>query len=300
MREYAVVDNETTGLGDRDRIVEIAVVVLNSNFEIIDEWDTLLDPGCDVGPTHIHGITADMVSTAPTFDAIAGNLYNLLNGRVLVAHNLPFDEKMLNNEISRNRLRWSPGTGVDTLRHTGEKLGAACRSYGVPLVKAHQALSDARATAGLLHTGRLDFNPLMTKPVLFSPSNASTTHTIRRSAFPANKDQNTVLLHEIMDQVSFKNYDPSAFGYLDLLDRCLDDLVISDKERQHLTALAKSSKLDSREIRFLHLQYFDDLYRAANKDQQITIEEAKILVQVGEALGVEQQPRNFASGDQKS
>ncbi len=57
-----VVDVETTGVYNNDRIVEVAVVTTSPDGTILDEWETLVNPGRDVGPTHLHGIVASMVS----------------------------------------------------------------------------------------------------------------------------------------------------------------------------------------------------------------------------------------------
>ena len=58
-----VVDVETTGFGRSDKIVEIAAITLDSaTWETIGEYDTLINPERDVGPTGVHGITASMVA----------------------------------------------------------------------------------------------------------------------------------------------------------------------------------------------------------------------------------------------
>ena len=41
---YAVIDLETTGVFNNDRIIEISVVMLDTNFELEAEYDTLVDP----------------------------------------------------------------------------------------------------------------------------------------------------------------------------------------------------------------------------------------------------------------
>jgi len=70
---FAVVDVETTGFSPRlhDRVIEVAVVRLSPGGLPADEYTTLVNPRRDVGPTHVHGITATEVKDAPTFEQIA-------------------------------------------------------------------------------------------------------------------------------------------------------------------------------------------------------------------------------------
>jgi DNA polymerase III subunit epsilon len=72
---FAVVDVETTGLYPSvDRVVEIGVVVTDRWGNVQLEYETLVNPERDVGPTSIHGLTAAMVLKAPRFAEIAGDL----------------------------------------------------------------------------------------------------------------------------------------------------------------------------------------------------------------------------------
>ncbi len=73
MAGYTVIDVETTGLSPEryDRVVEIGIVCVSHEGEIQDQWATMVNPGRDVGPTHIHGITSTAVLDAPTFEEIA-------------------------------------------------------------------------------------------------------------------------------------------------------------------------------------------------------------------------------------
>ncbi|MEW4486886.1 3'-5' exonuclease [Thalassoglobus sp. JC818] len=59
--EYAVIDVEPTGLRATDRVIEIGIVVLDQDLEVIDEYETLIDPMRDVGETSIHGISPSML-----------------------------------------------------------------------------------------------------------------------------------------------------------------------------------------------------------------------------------------------
>ncbi|ONI82183.1 hypothetical protein ALI22I_39270 [Saccharothrix sp. ALI-22-I] len=155
---YAVVDVETTGFAARgsDRVVEVAVVGLDSAGRVTDEWCTLLNPGRDLGPQHVHRIRAADVWHAPTFAQAAGALASRLAGRVVVAHNLSFDARFLIAEFGRIGVDL-PVTGLCTMRladrylpnRSGRSLAACCEAAGVVLESAHSALYDARATARL-------------------------------------------------------------------------------------------------------------------------------------------------------
>ena len=62
MESLVVIDVETTGFGTNDRLVEIAAVTLDpDSLETVDEYDTLINPERDVGPTHVHGIQVAVV-----------------------------------------------------------------------------------------------------------------------------------------------------------------------------------------------------------------------------------------------
>ena len=101
---FAVLDLETTGLAPSRgaRIIEIGVVAVGLDGTVVEQWETLVDPGCGPGPTHIHGVDAAMLSGAPSFDEIVGDLARVLAGRTLVAHNATFDVGFLDAELDRS------------------------------------------------------------------------------------------------------------------------------------------------------------------------------------------------------
>ncbi len=150
MPRLAVVDVETTGLRLDDRVVEVACVTMSHDGRIEEVWETLVNPHRDVGATWIHGITNEMVERAPTFAEIAASLADVIDGAILVAHNLSFDARMLNREFDLLSIPFDVGDGVDTLALTRCKLPVACERYGVELADAHRASADALATATLL------------------------------------------------------------------------------------------------------------------------------------------------------
>lgn len=153
---YAVVDVETTGFSRQDRIVEVAVVHLDGRLAMTGRFVSLVNPQAPIPNARIHGITAQVVAAAPTFAELAGELIHRLQGRVLVAHNAPFDLRFLSDEFERAGLKLPHLSSICTLalsrridRAGPQRLGELCRLYGISLDGAHSALQDAAATARL-------------------------------------------------------------------------------------------------------------------------------------------------------
>ncbi len=101
--EFVVVDVETTGLfpEGNDRVVEIALIRLDSFGRQIGRYETLINPMRDVGPTFIHGITAREVVDAPPFEVVAGDVVQLLRNAVIVAHNASFEPRTAGRSLPK-------------------------------------------------------------------------------------------------------------------------------------------------------------------------------------------------------
>lgn len=157
--DWALVDVETSGLRPgRDRVLSLAILTLDAHGNQTGEFSTLLNPGCDPGPVHIHGLTPDRLADAPTFEEIAPQVGALLSSRVMVAHNAQFDYDFLAHEFAHVR-SWVPvSRRLCTLalnRLVGPatpdlKLGTLAAHYGVRQEKAHDAQDDVRVLSGIL------------------------------------------------------------------------------------------------------------------------------------------------------
>lgn len=157
--DWALVDVETSGLRPgRDRVLSLAIVTLDAYGNQTGEFSTLLNPGCDPGPVHIHGLTPARLAGAPTFEEIAPQVGALLSSRVMVAHNAQFDYDFLAHEFADVR-SWVPvSRRLCTLalnRLVGPatpdlKLGTLATHYGVRQERAHDALDDVRVLSGIL------------------------------------------------------------------------------------------------------------------------------------------------------
>jgi DNA polymerase-3 subunit epsilon len=122
------------------------------------EFSTLLNPGCDPGPVHIHGLTTERLRGAPTFEQVARQLAAILRGRVMVAHNAQFDYGFLAHEFARAGQRLPVDQRLCTLA-LNRRLGPPTRNlqlstlaahYGIRQQRAHDALDDTRVLAGVL------------------------------------------------------------------------------------------------------------------------------------------------------
>ena len=78
---WVIVDVETTGTDPRTcRMLSIAALALAPDGTVLDTMSTLLNPGVDPGPTHIHGLTTTSLAGAPQFHHISTRLTALLRG----------------------------------------------------------------------------------------------------------------------------------------------------------------------------------------------------------------------------
>ena len=139
--EFAVIDVETTGLfpGGHDRVVEVAALRLGSDGTQTQEFATLVNPGRDVGPTHIHRIRARDVKDAPHFQDVAGDILDVIAGGVLVGHNIAFDLRFLSAEFARLGISFPDSARLCTLALSrkvtstlpSRKLKELCRHWGI-------------------------------------------------------------------------------------------------------------------------------------------------------------------------
>ena len=279
-----VVDVETTGFASSDRIVEIAAVQLDpETWQTVDEYDTLVQPERDVGPTGVHGITASMVELAPTFGEIVADVARLLHGSVIVAHNLPFDFRLLRSEFERLGVTIDMGSGICTLRATRQRLEIACKDRRIDLTHRHRALGDARATADLARV--LGFRdacreamPVRIGYVRQSPGQ----RTMRRGLAAAE----TSPMPRIVSRSRYPHCDEAVCQYLDALDWVLDDGVIDASERAAIRQLADEWNIPERARLDAHRSYFDNIVAAAKRDGIITRNEREVIANIARQLEI--------------
>ena len=102
-KKYIVLDTETTGLEVKagHRVIEIGAVLLNDRKKSEHHFHTYLNPSrpIDEEASKVHGITNADLEDSPSFDEVAEEFIQFIEGSTLVIHNAPFDIGFLNNEL---------------------------------------------------------------------------------------------------------------------------------------------------------------------------------------------------------
>jgi DNA polymerase-3 subunit epsilon len=152
---YAIVDIETTGgYAANHRITEIAIYH-HDGMQVTETFHTLVNPGRNIPYyiTGLTGITSEMVFSAPTFQQLASQLHQWLDGKVFVAHNAHFDYSFLKKEFEQAGINWQ-AKKLCTVRLSRKiipglrsySLGSLAESLGIVISNRHRAGGDAAAT----------------------------------------------------------------------------------------------------------------------------------------------------------
>lgn len=307
---FAVLDLETTGFSPQrgGRVVEMAIVRLVSDGTVLDEWDTLLNPGRSAGASFVHGLSDDDLLHAPTITDVAGDVASRLAGTVLVAHNWRFDFGFLTAELGRAHLRpptlvrlctldlfqlLEPGVAI-------RRLGDCCGRYGIPCDEAHTALGDARANARLLTAYRevarsrgLSKLEETIEQALAFPKEAwvgfppaGGRRFTRGEASGLRETHKSYLARLVTRLPGDEASSLEEAGYLNLLDRALDDQQITSDEAEVLLAEAERWGLSASQVHAVHFAYLQSLVQCGLADGVVTPAERRELQMVARLLGI--------------
>lgn len=116
MAKYIILDTETTGIGELDKIIQLGYVVLGKPSEPIEVHNEFCscDKEISLGAMETHHITPDMIEGKPLCtDMQAYKRLVELNSddNYMIIHNAPFDLAMLEKEGFKNQMQL-----IDTLR----------------------------------------------------------------------------------------------------------------------------------------------------------------------------------------
>lgn len=149
--DLAFVDIETTGSHfDRDRITEIGIKTLSKDQTHI--WERLINPQTFI-PLNIQrltGITPAMVQHQPSFEEIARELMQELEGKIFIAHNARFDYGFIKASFKRVGIEFKPKV-LCTVKlsrllfpeQSRHNLDTIIQTHRLQVSARHRALGDA-------------------------------------------------------------------------------------------------------------------------------------------------------------
>jgi len=152
---FCIVDIETTGGNSRKhQIIEIGAC-LHDGEKVVSTFHSHVNPGCTIPAfiTQLTGITDAMVENAPTFEELAEEFYDFLQGHIFVAHNVSFDYNFIKNHFAAVDIQYNSNR-LCTVRLSRKilpglpsySLGNLCKSLKIQIKGRHTALGDAEAT----------------------------------------------------------------------------------------------------------------------------------------------------------
>lgn len=162
------VDIETNGLNHvRGRVIEVAAIRVEQGV-ITQKFTSLIDPETALPYyiTNLTGITTNDLKGAPTFNQIADELRQVLDGAVFVAHNVRFDYSFLKQEFKRLGQTFLPKQ-LCTVKlsralyphERSHKLQSLIERHGFSYSQRHRAYDDAAVLWQFIQYVRKHFPP---------------------------------------------------------------------------------------------------------------------------------------------
>jgi len=99
-QKYCLLDTETTGLGNNDKVVEIAIIDLDGKILL----NTLVNPERKIplDAERVHGISNSMMKDAPSIEVVREEIREILQDRIMLAYNAKFDARMIRQTFNLN------------------------------------------------------------------------------------------------------------------------------------------------------------------------------------------------------
>jgi len=146
-----ILDTETASLSAG--IVEIAWMKIDKDFNVLDEYRTLVNPErpIDPGAQAIHGISMEDVVDAPTMAQVVEETGVGKTPINIICHNVSFDSRMIAPYMQIGRKLCT----LDLSRQyitgtTNHKLATLQAELGLSVQESHTALGDVKSVRDLL------------------------------------------------------------------------------------------------------------------------------------------------------
>lgn len=151
LRDYTVIDFETTGLSPRTcEIIELAALRVRDD-QVAEQLQMLVKPSVPISPfiTELTGITEKMLDNAPAIQDVLNHYLSFLGQDTLMGHNIQFDLGFLKAVAPTYSAHYLDTMHLSREFMRGERrhrLQDLCRRYQVNNISAHRAMGDCLAT----------------------------------------------------------------------------------------------------------------------------------------------------------
>lgn len=155
-RDFVVLDLETTGLFPQyDEIIEVACLRVR-DLAVIGSFHSLVHPEYEIDEfiTELTGITNEMLSDAPTIDAVLPQIKDYIGDDIIVGHNVNFDINFLYDAFHNIMQLPFSNDYVDTMRLSRRilptlqhhRLRDMVSYFNISSTGAHRAFCDCEST----------------------------------------------------------------------------------------------------------------------------------------------------------
>ncbi|WAL49747.1 MULTISPECIES: exonuclease domain-containing protein [Rhodococcus] len=217
---FVAIDVETSGVNSAtDRVIEVAAVKMNHRGEVLDSFTSLMNPGYDVPlnpyTQRVHGISPNMVWSAPPTEQVLAALTKFVGSCGVVAHNLSFESRFLGAEYERLSAPAPSWQGICTLAAArahliapNYKLETLLKLLDLPAVNSHRAHEDARA-CGLLMAAMIERAGVSDLVPLNAPT-ISPTRSAPTAAIDLTGRDETQVIDQNAVRTAMGGFDPTT------------------------------------------------------------------------------------------
>lgn len=149
--KYVILDTETTGFSEDDRIIEIGITDVNGNVLL----DTLVYTDVEINPSAsaVNGIYNDDLIGKPTIPDLSDKIESILEDKIVLIYNEDFDVRMLRQSGYKKPFE-SKCLMKAYMNYIGSrrwvKLAVAMESHGINIEQNHRASDDCICCAKLI------------------------------------------------------------------------------------------------------------------------------------------------------
>lgn len=292
---FIIVDTETTGRDlISDDVIQLAAVKLNSDFEVVDQFDSIIYTNHDLGESEkVHNISRTVIEECgrDREEVLREFLQFCGDDNYIVGHNINFDLCMINRELAKIpalKGQWKYNRIFDTMviakrvvqsvkSHTLEVL---CGLFDVGHRSTHNAYDDVLATREVLITLREKYlMPMEGRDVYFWEKLAPKVNSIFAELSQINADIEKLSCQEVCSELydlilpltQVQSYDESGMQlseeglqikkeFLSLVSGCVKDAEFNDcfSTRSQLLNVIEVFKKSKSELDYV-LRMFDKI-----------------------------------------